>query len=286
MPIETQHGRRARRTRRSSTSSRAAGDCRTMFHRTQAVPQRSDARRRVRARRKLAQAKTCAKAAAQAASQAGVRMLHELAASTARELHDDLGQLIALSQMRLAQLALTPLSPQASRLVAQLQSLLAQSSTSLRRTCLALARDGSVAREAEPDMAAAIERHCRELAQSFEQRIEFHCEGERPALPASASAIVQRAARELLVNACKHAQAHRIDASIRCSAGELRLEVRDDGRGIAAQPPREDGCGFGLASIRRQLAALGAQLSIASHPGGGTLCRLRLPLQFPSNRHL
>lgn len=290
MVIELQHGRRARRTRRTrgtTTGTRAAGDCRVMFRPADPAPAAAphDAARH-RAEARHAQRKARKRARAVTGKGPSARALSETGAAVARELHDDLGQLIALAQLRLSELALTRLSPQASRLAAQLQTLMAQCSTSLRRSCFALARPDLGAPEPQSDMAAGIERHCRELAASFEQRIEFHCEGQHPSLPAATTAIVLRAARELIVNACKHAQAHRIDACMRCSAAELRLEVSDDGLGIGAQPPRGDGFGFGLASLRHQLAALGAQLSIASQPGGGTLCRLQLPLQFPSTRHL
>jgi len=294
MTIDLQRGRRARRARRMrGTTTGAAGDCRVMYRPSDlsapAWPHdsgqhRADARRTMRSRRKRARSGT------RNGTSNGTSTLavHQAAAAQeqrhaiARALHDDLGQLIALAQLRLGELSVTPMTAQAARLTAQLSSLMAQSSISLRRTCFTLMRPDEKAPEVEPDMATAIERHCRELARSFDQHIEFHCEGERPALPPSACAIVLRAARELIVNACKHAHAHRIDASMLCSARELRLEISDDGRGIASQPtPRGEGCGFGLDSIRRQLAALGARLSIAAQPGGGTLCRLQLPLQFP-----
>ncbi|MGA0611010.1 sensor histidine kinase [Caldimonas sp. KR1-144] len=280
MTIDRQRGKRAsstRRTHSAAAGTQAAGDCRVMFH----GGKHPDQARRGRAD---AHGHSAPAPSQHRRVSAGARMraLHEAAAaaelerrrSLARALHDDFGQLVALAQIRLAELTLTPLSPNASRLAAQLSTVMSQASTALRRTCFELARPG----EHGLDMAAAIEHHCRELGASFGQQIVFRCEGERPALMPSTAAVVLRAARELIVNACKHARAHRIDASMSCLSGELRLEVSDDGRGIVSEASRDEPCGFGLTSIRHQLDALGAQLRIAPSPSGGTLCSLLLPL--------
>ena len=279
MPIGLQRGRRARRARLArdpAMSTPSAGDGRAMLRRSASgeppvQPHLQDPAGKP--------GRTRTRSHLQAAQEAA----RERQLALARALHDDLGQLIALAQMRLSQLALTPLSAQASRLVAQLHALMAQSSASLRKTCFSIVRSG----EATVELAVAIERHCRELAESFDQQIVFRSEGERPALPPSTEAVVLRASRELIVNACKHAHARRIDAHLRCEAGELRFEVIDDGLGIAAAASGGEATGFGLASIRHQLDALGARLSIDARPSGGTLCRLQLPLQFTSpNGHL
>lgn len=282
MTTELQRARRATRARRArgtSMGTQAAGECRLRFRRDDhdaSLPASADAAQsgpRGTPKHMRANARTSALQEA----------VHDRPLALARSLHDDLGQLIALAQMRLSQLSLMPLSAQASRLVAQLQALMAQSSTSLRRTCSSLVRGDARTFE----LVAGIEHHCRELAASFDQQIVFRCEGEHPTLPPAATAVVLRATRELVVNACKHAQADRIDACLICHAGELCVEVSDDGRGIATQASSGESTGFGLESIRHQLDALGAHLSIWAPLRGGTLCRLQLPLPLstPINRH-
>lgn len=280
MTIDRQRGKRTSGTRRAhstATGTHAAGHCRVMFN-GDGHPQQAQSGQA------CTQDRPASPRAQHRRVRAGARMraLHEAAAAAelerrralARALHDDFGQLVALAQIRLAELTLTPLSPNASRLAAQLSTVMSQAATALRRTCFELARPG----ERGLDMAAAIEHHCRELGESFGQQIVFRCEGERPALTPSTAAVVLRAARELIVNACKHARAHRIDASMSCLSGALRLEVSDDGRGIVSEASRDEHSGFGLTSIRHQLDALGAQFSIAPSPSGGTLCSLFLPL--------
>ena len=77
-----------------------------------------------------------------------------------------------------------------------------------------------------------------------------------------------RVAQEAVTNAVRHAKAGRIVVSLHCAASVLTLEVADNGIGIP-EPPRE-GKGLGLRIMRNRAASVGATLSIASAPEGGT----------------
>lgn len=75
-------------------------------------------------------------------------------------------------------------------------------------------------------------------------------------------------AREALVNAVKHSGATRIDVSLHCTAGDtLRLEVRDNGCGIAVTKGRGGGLGVGMMEYRA--ATIGARLEITDAQGRG-----------------
>jgi signal transduction histidine kinase/ligand-binding sensor domain-containing protein len=85
-------------------------------------------------------------------------------------------------------------------------------------------------------------------------------------------------AREALGNAFRHADARHIEVDLSYSESELRVRVRDDGRGVSAEvltsgrPNR-----FGLVGMRERALKLGAQLDIWSRPGAGTEVELRIP---------
>jgi signal transduction histidine kinase/PAS domain-containing protein len=84
--------------------------------------------------------------------------------------------------------------------------------------------------------------------------------------------LVVSLARELLVNAAKHAGASRVEVSVRRAGPELVLQVTDDGRGIpagrieAALPAGH----IGLASTRQRVEAVGGRLELGDGPDGGT----------------
>ena len=82
-----------------------------------------------------------------------------------------------------------------------------------------------------------------------------------------------RSARELVLNAVKHAHCRSIVVSVARVRRRVRITVADDGIGF--DPSRVDrysekGGGFGLFSVRERLACLGGRLMIDSQPRGAT----------------
>jgi signal transduction histidine kinase/ligand-binding sensor domain-containing protein len=89
---------------------------------------------------------------------------------------------------------------------------------------------------------------------------------------------IHRIAREALRNAFRHAHADRIEAEVTYAPRELRLRIRDDGKGI---DPQHLSTGrarhWGLASMRERSLQIGAQLNLWSEVGAGTEVELRIP---------
>jgi signal transduction histidine kinase len=84
-----------------------------------------------------------------------------------------------------------------------------------------------------------------------------------------------RAAQEALSNLTRHAQATRIEMTLRAEDGSVVLKIQDNGVGfnvarLWAAPPSVSS-GIGLRSIREQAEAIGGKLQIESGPLGTTL---------------
>jgi signal transduction histidine kinase/PAS domain-containing protein len=91
--------------------------------------------------------------------------------------------------------------------------------------------------------------------------------------------LVLSLARELLVNAAKHAAASRVEVSVRRTRTDVVLEVADDGRGIAdgrLQAALREGH-IGLASSRQRVEAVGGRLELTAGAGTGTRVTAVLP---------
>jgi two-component system NarL family sensor kinase len=91
--------------------------------------------------------------------------------------------------------------------------------------------------------------------------------------------LVFSAARELLANVVRHAQASELTLRLVESAGELELVLADNGRGFSLPLLAErlaDGH-IGLATQRVRVEAAGGQMHIVSAPGAGTRVEIRLP---------
>jgi signal transduction histidine kinase/ligand-binding sensor domain-containing protein len=90
---------------------------------------------------------------------------------------------------------------------------------------------------------------------------------------------VYRIAGEALRNAFRHARARRIEVEIHYDARQLRLQIRDDGRGIDPQLLRTDGLSghYGLSGMRERAQSLGGELTIWSEVNSGTEIDLTVP---------
>ena len=89
---------------------------------------------------------------------------------------------------------------------------------------------------------------------------------------------VYRIAREAVVNAFRHAEAANIEVEIAYRPRDLRLFVRDDGRGIDG--PVSDAAGdshWGIVGMRERARAIGAELKIRSLASAGTEVELVVP---------
>lgn len=95
-------------------------------------------------------------------------------------------------------------------------------------------------------------------------------------LPASQSLDLMRFLQEALTNVLKHSASRRVDVTVARAGAELRLSVRDDGRGFVVENI-DKATGAGLRSLRARARRLGAQLQLQSRPGE-TQVLLRMPL--------
>ena len=86
-------------------------------------------------------------------------------------------------------------------------------------------------------------------------------------------------AREALINAFKHANAHQIEGEISYGQAELRIRIRDDGEGIHADLLQQGGREghWGLLGMRERAKKIRATVTIWSKPGAGTEVDLRVP---------
>jgi signal transduction histidine kinase len=104
-------------------------------------------------------------------------------------------------------------------------------------------------------------------------------EGERLPLSEVFQREVFVITRELLQNAFQHSQARHIEAEIRYAESELRVRIRDDGKGIDPKVLEEGGRRghWGLQGVRERAREIGAQLDIWSEAGAGTEIELTVP---------
>ncbi len=87
-----------------------------------------------------------------------------------------------------------------------------------------------------------------------------------------------RIAQEALTNVARHAFATKVKIDLQVKRGVLTLSVQDNGRGFNPQKLSESDC-LGLAGMRERAGLLGGSLEMESQPGKGTRVYFRLPLE-------
>ena len=104
-------------------------------------------------------------------------------------------------------------------------------------------------------------------------------EGKQQTLSPMLQDEVYRISREVIRNAFKHAVASRIEVEIRYDEDQLRLRIRDDGKGIDPKILKAGGQSghWGIPGIRERAERIGSRLQFWSEVGAGTEVELTVP---------
>lgn len=190
----------------------------------------------------------------------------------ARELHDDLGQRIALLNMEVDHIikevwalpqraGLQNVSVQAGDIARSLRALSHKLHPTLLETL---------------GLIGSIRVLCDEISQQGHVKVTFtHADVPRGVDP-SLSLCLYRVTQEALHNIAKHSRAHEASVKLIHEGNELNLQILDSGVGFDQAAVAH--AGLGLASMRERVGILRGQFVIQTRSGGGTRINVRLPL--------
>ncbi|MGN6871851.1 MAG: HAMP domain-containing sensor histidine kinase [Solirubrobacteraceae bacterium] len=186
----------------------------------------------------------------------------------ARELHDELGQTLTAVALRAEHMANRKGAgnPEFGEIAEIVQHSLAD----VRRISLEL-RPGALD---ELGLLNAMISLCTRVSEQTGISVRRELGGPIPDLPPDVELAVYRIAQEALTNAVRHSHASEVTVSLRCTAGDLVLTVKDNGDGL----PEHVIAGGGLTGMRERAMLIGAALDIESTPGVGVRVTLRLEL--------
>ncbi|HWI36996.1 MAG TPA: PAS domain-containing sensor histidine kinase [Burkholderiales bacterium] len=194
----------------------------------------------------------------------------------ARELHDELGQLLTALKMDLAWLkerlgADAELSAKASEMGAMLD----QTVSATRR----------ISADLRPLMLddLGLADAAGWLVDDFAKRSGIHCEyrpagdGALDGLARPVATALYRALQESLTNIARHAGARNAWVALGVEEGRVNLEVEDDGCGIAAADVAKSRS-LGLKGMRERVAYFGGSFEVARAARGGTRVHIKVPV--------
>jgi signal transduction histidine kinase len=190
----------------------------------------------------------------------------------ARQIHDELGQLLTGFRLDLSWLAKNQ------------KAILEKSKLMLKLSDTTLESVQRISSELRPGLldelglAKAIEWQ----AQDFQSRCGIKCsvslDFDDRDLDRNLGTAVFRIFQEAITNVARHSHATRMSIKLREDAGDVLLTVADNGRGIEADEitsPKS----LGLVGMRERAEAFGGTVEINGIPGKGTTINARLPIR-------
>ncbi len=199
-------------------------------------------------------------------------------AEIAREIHDELGQILSALKMDLFWLG-RKLSDRENAVTDKIGSM----TRLIDSTIKAVERILATLRPAILDdmgLTSAIEW----LIEEFQGRTGIACEEILEPTPECLitderiSTALFRICQEALTNVTRHAQATRVEIVLRTRGNMVELRVTDNGVGIS-KTDIEKSNSFGILGIRERVNLLGGKVNIAGRKGKGTVLRVRIPVR-------
>ena len=197
-------------------------------------------------------------------------------ARIARDLHDDIGQRLALLTVALEHVkGLQPdSSSEALRCLEALQTQAAEITADLQ----ALSHELHPPRLLHLGVVAAMRGFCSELSGQKDVAIDFRDENVPESMPLDVSLCLFRVLQEALHNAVRHSRVRQFDVHLRGTADAIHLTIRDQGVGFDVDTASR-GLGLGLTSMKERLKLVAGELLIESQSRRGTTVVARAPVR-------
>jgi PAS domain S-box-containing protein len=195
----------------------------------------------------------------------------------ATELHDHVGQILALAQIKLGAIRESASSTHLAEPMDEIRRLIEQTIQYTR----------SLTFELSPPILydlgfeAAVEWLAESIQEQHGITIKVQADRSPKLMNDEIRVILFQTVRELLINIARYANAKHSRVFITRQDSNLQVKIEDDGLGLGLSSQAVDGpCGFGLFSIGERLKYLGGQLEVTSEPGWGTRVTLQVPLKY------
>jgi signal transduction histidine kinase len=191
-----------------------------------------------------------------------------------REIHDNVGQFLSLAKLSLTTLDINS-REEAESGIAEITEILEKALEDLRDMSKAMNPD--VIRKG--GLKRAIEMQVGFLQRGGKYHVTFDMNGEYQSISAQKEIILFRILQEAVNNIIRHAFASDIMILLSSVKEELKLYIRDNGKGFDTKfpypPPRKIG---GITNMQQRAKLIDARFDIESTIGKGTTIIISTPL--------
>ncbi len=198
-------------------------------------------------------------------------------AEIAREIHDELGQILTALKLDLYWVEKRVTGGKAE-VHAKVHSMITHIDSTIK-TVERILRDLRPGLLEDLGLNPAIEWQTEE----FQRRTGIMCDAildpdpEKIIAEARISTALYRICQEALTNIARHSLATRAEILLKLTGTNVELKVRDNGKGITRGDIRKPGS-FGLLGVRERVELLGGRMTIGGRANKGTVIRVRIPI--------
>jgi signal transduction histidine kinase len=190
----------------------------------------------------------------------------------ALQLHDDLGQRLALLELNVETLERSDPPPELRK---EQLHLVHQQITSLSNSIRRIAYQLHPATLEHLGLAAAVESYVREFTDLEKIHVQFEASDMPATIHSETALCLYRVVQEGLRNVARHSSAKSAEVSLRRTDSTIQLIVKDYGSGF--EYPNKTKGGLGLVSMAERARACGGVFKIKARPGHGTEIRVEIP---------
>ncbi len=193
----------------------------------------------------------------------------------AREMHDELGQLLTGYKMDVSWLRKRLDGNNDPAVREKLESMVAMADESVRFV-------RKIAAELRPSilddlgLIPALEWHNREFEKRYNIQVEFQSQVPEIKTTSLIATGLFRMYQESLTNVARHSEAKNVSATLHATDDNIYLSIKDDGKGFDA-----NGSGhktLGLLGMKERAVMIGGKLEIRSEKGKGTAIAITIPV--------
>lgn len=189
----------------------------------------------------------------------------------ARELHDEIGQLLTSLKLTLEMSARETSLPEAKLLVDELITHVRELSLELRPAMLD-----------DLGLVPTLQWHFERFTAQTNVQVDLHHEGLADRrFTAEVETVAYRIIQQALTNIAQHAGTKEASIWLRADDETLSVDIQDQGRGFDPEKELAANRSSGLSGMQERAVLLGGSLQIESSPGSGT----RLKAELPLNHH-
>jgi two-component system, NarL family, sensor kinase len=192
-----------------------------------------------------------------------------------QEIHDNIGQVLSLAKLNLNTMDITK-QDKLQEKISDSKKLVSKAIQDLRDLSRSMNTDNIEA----IGLVRAIEYEM-EMIRKTGFKTELNVEGNIIRVEPQKELILFRIIQEVLNNIIKHSEASVITTKIVYAEKEIKIEVKDNGKGFDLAPLNNNetsGFGLGIRNMHNRAKLIGADFTMSSNIDGGTAVALTMPL--------